>query len=159
MFSFRTFPSTPRKQVWQLYALFFCSESKHGENLNTVSFSLVFPHNVPLEMLNANLTTLPTSFEIEEKFYIMCGDDEKTLIFPKEFNFPTLFHWTRKGSLTILPKVFCPKFRNKSLLWRFFKKLFPSKNSSGRVKVIFDRLAETTFAKSYIRLFLKVRIW
>ena len=43
----------------------FRSKSKHSENLKTVSFSLVFPENVPLEMLNANLTTLPTSFEIE----------------------------------------------------------------------------------------------
>ena len=54
----------------------FCSESKNGENLKTVSFSLVFPQNVPLEILNANLTTLPTSFEIEEKFHILCGNDE-----------------------------------------------------------------------------------
>ena len=36
----------------------FCSESKHGENLRTVSLNLLFPQNVPLEMMNANLTTL-----------------------------------------------------------------------------------------------------
>ena len=108
MFSFRTFPSTPRKQVWQLYPVFFCLESKHGENLKIVSFSLVFAQNVPSEMMNANLTTLPISFEVAIKFYIKCGNDKKSLIFSKNFNFPTLFHWTRKGSLTIMPNVFWP---------------------------------------------------
>ena len=64
-----------------------CWKSKHGENMETVSFSLVFPQSVPLELMNDNLTTLPTSFEIEEKFHIMCGNDEKTLIFPKGSTF------------------------------------------------------------------------
>ena len=86
----------------------FCSKSKHGENLKTVSFSLLFPQNVPLEMMNANLTTLPISFEVAKEFHIMCGNDKKTLIFPTRFNFSALLHWTRKGSLTILPKVFRP---------------------------------------------------
>ena len=124
MFSFRLFPSSPRKQVWQLYPVFFCSESKHGENLKTVSFSLVFPQNVPLEMLKANMTTLPTSFEIEEKFHIICGKDEKNLIFPKRFKFPTLFLCTRKGSLTILPNVSCPNSETSHFSKSFQKFIF-----------------------------------
>ena len=40
-----------------------------------------------------------------------------------------------------------------------FKKFFSSKTFSGRAKVIFGRLAETTFVKSCIRLLLKVRNW
>ena len=32
----------------------------------------------------------------------------KNFDFPTRFNFSALLHWTRKGSLTILPKVFCP---------------------------------------------------
>ena len=121
---FRTFPSTPRKQVWQLYLVFFCSESNNGENLKTVSFSLVFPQNVPLELMNANLTNLPTSFSIEKKLHIMCGNHEKTLILPKTFNFPTLFHWTRKGSLTILPNVFWPNSETSSFCKSFQKFIF-----------------------------------
>ena len=86
----------------------FCSEPKLGENLKTVSFNLLFPQNVPLEMIIADLTTLPISFEVAKEFHIMCGNDKKTLIFPTRFNFSALLHWTRKGSLTILPKVFRP---------------------------------------------------
>ena len=124
MFSFRIFLSSPRKQVWQLYPVFFCSVSKHGENLKTVSFSLVFPQNVPLEMMNANLTTLPLSFEIAIKFYIMCGNVKKNLFFPKRFNFPTLFHWTREGSLTILSNVFCPNSETSHFCKSFQKIVF-----------------------------------
>ena len=136
--------------------MFFCSESKHGDNLQTVSFSLVFPQNVPLELMNANLTTLPTSFETEEKFHILCGNDEKPLIFRKSFYFPTLFHWTRKGTLTILSNVFCPKSETSHFCKSFQKNCFLQK-FLWTCKIIFDRLAETTFAKSYIRLLLKVQ--
>ena len=127
VFSFRTFPSTPRKQVCQLYPVFFCSESKHGEKLKTVSFSVVFPQNVPLEMMNANLTTLPLSFEFAVKFYIMCGNVKKILFSPKRFSFPTLFHWTREGSLTILPNVFCPNSET-SHFYKCFQKILFFKN-------------------------------
>ena len=105
----------------------FCWRSKHGENLETVSFSLFFPQNVPLEMMKANLKTLPTSFEIEEKFHIMCGNDEKNFDFPQNFNFPTLFHWTRKGSSTILPNVFCSN-SGTSHFCESFQKAFFFKN-------------------------------
>ena len=55
----------------------FCSESKIGENLKTVSFNLLLPQNVPLEMINDDLTILPISFECAIKFHIMCGNDKK----------------------------------------------------------------------------------
>ena len=134
----------------------FCSKSKHGENLKTVSFSLLFPQNVPLEMMNANLTTLPISFEVAKEFHTMCGNDKKTLILPKRFNISALFHWTREGSFTIVPNVFCPNSETKTFV-KVFKKMFSSKSFSGRVKVIFDRLVETTLAKRYTTLLLKVR--
>ena len=102
----------------------FCWKSKHGENLETDSFSLVFPQYVPLEMMNANLTTLPFSFEVAKEFHIMCGNYEKTLIFPERFNFPTLFHWTRKGSLTILLNDFCPNSETSHFSKSFQKLIF-----------------------------------
>ena len=68
--------------------VFFCSESKRGENLKTVSFSLVFPQNVPLKMMNDNLRTLPVWFEFAIKFNRMCGNDKKKNSFsPKSTNF------------------------------------------------------------------------
>ena len=59
--------------------------------------------------MKAKLTTLAISFEVAKLFHIMCGNDKKIFIFPKKYNFPSLFHWTRKGSLIILPNVLCPK--------------------------------------------------
>ena len=147
MFSFRIFPSSPRKQVWQLHSVFFCSESKHGENLKTVSFSLVFPQNVPLEMMNANLTTLPFSFEVAKEFHIMCGNDKKTLILPKRFNFSALFHWTREGSLTILPNVSCPNSETSHFCKSFQKIVFFSKSLSGQVKVFFWQACRNQFSQ------------
>ena len=91
----------------------FCSESKLGENVTTVSFKQRFPQKVRLEMMKAKLTTLPISFEVAKMFHVMCGNDKKTLIFPTMYNFLSLFHWTRNGSFTILPNVFLLKFRNK----------------------------------------------
>ena len=146
MFAFAIFPSTPRKQVWQLYPVFFCSETKHGEKLQTVSFSLVFPQNVPLEMMNANLTTLPISFEVAIKFYIKCGNDKKICFSPKS----STFQHCSTGHLKAVyhpAKRFLPKFRNKSLLKRVFKKLFSSKNSSGRIKSFLTGLPKPLLPK------------
>ena len=134
----------------------FCSNSKHGENLKTVSFSLLFPQNDPLEMMNANLTTLPISFEVAKEFHIMCGNDKK-LWFSRRGS--TFQHCCTGHVKAVWPS--CQKFfaqiQKQVTFVKVFEKLFSSKSSSGRVKVIYDRLAETTFAKRYIRLLLKVR--
>ena len=134
----------------------FCSKSKHGENLKTFSFSLFFPQNVPLEMMNANLTTLPISFEVAKEFHIMCGNDKK-LWFSRRGS--TFKHCCTGHVKAVWPS--CQKFfaqiQKQVTFVKVFEKLFSSKSSSGRVKVIYDRLAETTFAKIYIRLLLKVR--
>ena len=134
MFPFRTFPSTPRKQVWQLYPVFLCSESKHGENLKFVSFSLVFPRNVPLEMMNANLTTLPISFEVAKEFHIMCGNDKKLWFSPRGSNFQ---HCSTGHVKVVWPPCqtfFCPNSETSHFCKSFqkvvfFKKfLWPSKS-------------------------------
>ena len=136
----------------------FCSNSKHGENLKTVSFSLLFPQNVPLEMMNANLTTLPISFEVAKEFHIMCGNDKK-LWFSRRGS--TFQHCCTGHVKALWPSCqkFCAQIQKQVTFVKVFEKSFSSESSSGRVKVIFDRLAETTFAKGYIRLLLKVRNW
>ena len=158
MFSLRTFPSSPRKQVWQLYPVFFCSVSKHGENLKTVLVSLVFPQNVPLEMMNANLTTLPLSFEFAIKFYIMCGNVKKIRFSPKGSTFQ---HCCTGHVKTAWPscQTFFAQIQKQVISLNVFENLFSLKNFSGRAKVIFGRLVETTFAKRYTTLLLKVRNW
>ena len=104
----------------------FCSEPKLGENLKTVSFNLLFPQNVPLEMMNATLTMLPISCEVAIKFQIMCGND-------KDFNFShkvqhlTLFQWTRKWSLKIVPQVFRSNSKRSHLYENFQRVVFSRK--------------------------------
>ena len=147
MFSFRTFPSTPRKQVWQLYPVFFCSESKHGENLKTVWFSLVFPQNVTLEMLNANLRTLQISFEVEGKVHKLCGLDKTNFDFPQKCSTSQYCSTGHKKTVWASCQTFFPQIQKQVTFIKVFKKLFSSKSLSGRVKDIFDRLTETTFAK------------
>ena len=136
----------------------FCSDSKHGENLKTVSFSLLFPQNVPLEMMNANLTTLPISFEVAIKFYIMCENDKKKWLSPKGSFFQ---HCSTGHVKAVWPscQLFFAQIQKQVTFVKVFKKLFFSTSFSGRVKIFFDRFAETTFAKSNIRLSLKVRNW
>ena len=136
----------------------FCSKSKHGENLKTVSFSLVFPQNVPLEVMNANLTALPLSFEFAIKFYIMCGNVKKICFSPKGSAFQ---HCSTGHVKAAWPscQTFFAQIQKQVTSLNVFKKLFSSKKFSRRAKVIFGRLAETTFVKSCIRLLLKVRNW
>ena len=125
MFPFRKVPSTPRKQVWQLYAVFFFSESKLGESLKTVSFNLLFPQNVPLDKINADLTILPISFEVAIKFHIMCGND-KDFNFSHKVQFLTLFHRTRKSTLKIVPQGFRSNSK-RSPLYEIFQRVVFSK--------------------------------
>ena len=119
----------------------FCSESKLGENLKTVSFNLLFPQNVPLELMNANLTILPISLEVAIKFHIMCGND-------KDFNFShkvqllTLFHWHVKAVWKLCHKVFAQILKEVTYM-KTFKELFFPRSFSGRVKGTFDRLPGT----------------
>ena len=49
---------------------------------------------------------------------------QKTLIFPTRFNFSALLHWTREGSLSILPSVFCPKSETSHFCKSFQKIVF-----------------------------------
>ena len=121
---FQNFPLDTEEAGVTTLPSVFCWESKHGENLETVSFSLFFPQNFPLEVMNANLTSLPISFEVAKEFHIICRNDKKTLIFPKRFNFSALLHWTREGSLTILPIVFCPNSETSHFCKSFQKNVF-----------------------------------
>ena len=49
---------------------------------------------------------------------------QETFIFPTRFNFSALFHWTREGSLSILPNVFCPKSETSHFCKSFQKIVF-----------------------------------
>ena len=123
MFSFRIFTSSLRKQVWQLYPVIFCSESKHGENLKRVSFSLVFPQNVPLEMMNANLTTLPLSFEFAIKFYISVETTKKLWYSTKRSVFQHCFTGHVKAVWPSCQK-FSAQIQKQVPFVKVFKKLF-----------------------------------
>ena len=158
MFSFRIFPSSPRKQVWQLYPLFFARSQNMVKISKTVSFSLLFPQNVPLEMMNANLTTLPISFEVAKEFHIMYGNDKKLWFSPRGSTFQH-FSTGHVKAVWACCQTFFAQNQKQVTFVKVFKKLFSSKSFSGRVKFIFDRLVETTFAKRYTTLLLKVRNW
>ena len=127
------------------FAQCFLLKSKLIENLKSFSFKLLCPQNVPLEMMNANLTILPISFEVAIKFHIMCAKD-------KDFNFPhkvqllTLFHWTRKSGLKNVPQGFRSNFK-RSHLYENFQRVFFPRSFSGRVKSTFDRLPGTCFCQ------------
>ena len=64
-----------------------CSKSKLSENLKTFSFKLQCPQSDPSEMINADLTILPISFEVAIKFHIMCGNDKKLWFSAKSTTF------------------------------------------------------------------------
>ena len=87
MFSFRTFPSTPRKQVWQFYPVYFARSQSMVKIWKLFHSVYFFPRNVTLEMMNANLATLPISFEVAKEFHIMCGNNKKLWFFPRGSTF------------------------------------------------------------------------
>ena len=110
-------------------ALCFLLKSKHIENLKSFPFKLLCLQNAPLEMMNANWTIVPISFEVAIKFHIMCGNDKKVWFSPRSTTFYHCFtfHWTLKGILTILPNVFCSNFETSSLQKRFQRIVFSKK--------------------------------
>ena len=155
---FQNFPLDTEEAGVTTLPSVFCWESKHGENLETVSFSLFFPQNFPLEMMNANLTTLPISFEVAKEFHIMCGNDKKLWFSPRG----STFQHCSTGHVKVVwasCQTFFVQNQKQVTFVKVFKKLFSWKRFSGRVIVIFDRLVETIFAKRYITLLLKVRNW
>ena len=104
----------------------FLPKSKLIENLKNFSFKLLCPQNVPLEMMNANLTILPISFEVAIKFHIMCGND-KVFNFSHKVQLLTLFHLTRKSSLKIVPQGFRSNSKRSHLYENFQRVVFSQK--------------------------------
>ena len=147
MFSFRKFPSTPRKQVWQLYPLFFCSESKNGENLKSVSFKLRFPQKVRLEMMKAKLTTLPNSFEVAKMFQIMCGNDKKLSFSPRGSTFQH-FSTGHVKAVWASCQTFFAQNQKQVTFVKVFKKLFSSKSFSGASKIHFWQACRNHFCQT-----------
>ena len=84
---------------------------------------------------------------------------KKSLIFPKKYIFPSLFHVSldRKGILTILPKVFFAQILQQAPYIKDFKELFSSKSFSKRVRAVLTGSPKPLFSKSYIKSSLKVR--
>ena len=158
MFSFRTFPSTPRKQVWQFYPVYFARSQSMVKIWKLFHSVYFFPRNVTLEMMNANLATLPISFEVAKEFHIMCGNDKKLSFSPRGSTFQH-FSTGHVKAVWASCQTFFAQNQKQVTFVKVFKKLFSSKSFSGRVKFIFDRLVETTFAKRYTTLLLKVRNW
>ena len=158
MFSFRTFPSTPRKQMWELYPVFSVQSQKLVK-----TWKLFHSNNVFLKKFDWRCWKLnwqPCQFCLKlRKCFTQSAETTKKLSFsPKS----TTFHHSSTGHLkAVWPscQMFFAQIQKQVTFVKVFEKLFSPKIFSGRVKVIFDRLAETTFAKSYIRLMLKVRIW
>ena len=100
--------------------------AKIGENQKTVSFNLLSPQNVPLEMMNATLTMLPISCEVAIKFQIMCGND-KYFNFSHKVQLLTVFHWTRKSTLKIVPQGFRSNSKRSHLYEKFQRVVFSKK--------------------------------
>ena len=71
---------------------------------------------------------------------------QKNFIFRKKYNFLTLFHWTRKSSLRIVPQGF-GSFLKEVTYMKTFKELFFPRSFSGRVEGTFDSLPETSFCQ------------
>ena len=157
-FFFQNVPFDAEEEGVTTLTSVFCSKSKHGENLKTVSFSLFFPQHVPLEMMNANLTTLPISFEVAKEFHIMCGNDKKFWFSPRGSTFQHCCTGHVKAVWASC-QAFLAQNQKQVTFVKVFKKLFSSKSFSGRVKAIFDRLVETNFSKRYTTLLLKVGNW
>ena len=157
-FSSKVFPSTRRKQIWELYPVFLV----HSQNL-VKTWKLFHSNYVFLKKFDWRwwkLNWQPCQFCLMlRKCFTYCAEPTKKLSFsPKN----TTFHHCSTGHIKAVwasCQTFFAQSRKQVTFVKVFRKLFSSKSFCGRVKVFFDRLAETTFAKSYIRILLKVRKW
>ena len=106
--------------------------------------------------MNANLTTLQVSFEVEETVQIMCGIDKKNIDFPQKVQISNTVPLDTKNSLSIVPNVFCPNSETSHFYKNFQKIVFFKKFLSMSTRH-FWQAYRNHFRQNYIGLSLKVR--
>ena len=122
-FSSKKFPSTRRKQMWELYPVFFVQSQNSVKTWKLFHSNNVFLKKFDWRWWKLNWQPCQYVWICENVSHIV-RKRQKNFIFPNKYNFPSLFHWRCKGNSTILQNFFCPKSETSHFCRSFHKIIF-----------------------------------